>query len=219
MTKTEKLDLKKELKHLYAPSATKIDLVDVPTFRYAMVDSELPPGQAPTTSPDFQDAMQALYSISFTLKSMSKMRKSDPIDYTVMTLEGLWSTEGDAFDFDDSRPWRFTLMIMQPGHITPGMYEEALRQLKEKKDNPALAKLRFETFREGLCVQTMQIGPYDQEPATMARMRSFAEENGLQLHGRHHEIYLGDPRRCKPERLRTILRHPVRRVGRSQAAR
>jgi hypothetical protein len=211
MSKTSKLDLQKELKHLYAPSAKTIELVDVPRFRYAMVDGQLEPGQAPETSLAFQDAMQALYGISFTLKFMSKLRKSNPVDYKVMALEGLWWTDARGFSFDKSEPWQFTLMIMQPEHITRKMYQEALQKLQDKKDNPALSRLRFEGFHEGLCIQTMHVGPYDQEPATIARMKSFAEESELLFRGKHHEIYLGDPRRCKPERLKTVLRQPVQK--------
>jgi len=209
--RNRKLDLRKELKDLYAPSSRTIDIVDVPEFQYAMVDGLLEAGQKPESSTAFQDAMHALYGISFTLKFMSKLRKSKPIDYAVMALEGIWWTDAQGFDFDASKPWHFTVMIMQPPHINRGMYEEALQQLLEKKDNPALSGLRLENFREGLCIQTMHIGPYDREPATVARMKCFAAENQLLLRGRHHEIYLGDPRRCKAERLRTILRLPVQR--------
>jgi len=213
MGKVVKRDLRKELMHLYAPSAKAVEIVNVPAFQFAMVDGALRPGEAPGTSATFHEAIQALYGISFTLKFMSKLRKENPIDYGVMALEGLWHAGTGAFEFDRSKPWRFTLMILQPDHITASMYKEALQKLKDKKDNPALEKLRFEKFREGLCVQTMHIGPYDQEPATMERMKAFADENGLRFAGRHHEIYLGDPRRAKPERLKTILRYPVKKKG------
>jgi hypothetical protein len=212
MAKINKLDLKKDLKHLYAPSAKKIEIIEVPQAKFAMVDGELEPGQTPQTSCEFQNAIQALYGISFTLKFMSKLRKTSPIDYTVMALEGIWWTDTGEFDFDRSKTWYFTLLIMQPTHITNEMYLNALQKLKEKKDNPALAKLHFRPLKEGLCIQTMHIGPYDQEPATVQKMELFAKENGLKYQGRHHEIYLGDPRRCKPEKLRTILRHPVCKI-------
>ena len=205
-----KLELRKQLKHLYAPSAKKVEVVDVPRFQFAMVDGEIEPGRGPEDSPAFQEALEALYGISYTLKFASKLRKEDPLDYTVMALEGLWWVEEGEFDITRPEGWRWTLMIMQPDHITPGMYEDALRQLRQKKgDRPAFSRLRFEGFQEGLCVQTMHVGPYAEEPATIARMHAFAQENGYRLCGKHHEIYLGDPRRASPERLKTVLRHPV----------
>ena len=105
------------------------------------------------------------------------------------------------------------MMIMQPDHITEQMYKDALDKVKTKKDNPALSRARFKSFHEGLCMQIMHIGPYADEPETIAKMNAFAKENGYRLHGKHHEIYLGDPRRCKPERLKTILRHPVKKIA------
>jgi hypothetical protein len=104
-------------------------------------------------------------------------------------------------------------MILQPDHITEAMFQEALALLSKKKLSPALDKLRLQTFHEGLCMQIMHIGPYADEPATIARMDAFAQENGYVLHGKHHEIYLGDPRRADPGKLKTVLRHPIKRVG------
>lgn len=209
----EKIDLRKKLKHLYAPSAKRVEVVDVPRFKFAMVDGAIEPGETPATSQQFQDAIGALYGASFTLKFMSKLQEHNPIDYAVMALEGLWWTDSGEFDFNKQEPWKWTLMIMQPEHITEEMYQEALRQLKKKKDNPALSKIRFESFHEGLCIQIMHIGLYSEEPQTMERMKAFAQENGYAYRGKHHEIYMGDPRRAKPERLRTILRHPVQKVA------
>jgi hypothetical protein len=103
-------------------------------------------------------------------------------------------------------------MIVQPDHIREDMYQDALAQLRKKKPSPALDKLRFETFHEGLSMQIMHIGPYAEEPATIAKMNAFAQENGYALRGKHHEIYLGDPRRTDPARLKTVLRHPIERL-------
>ncbi len=207
----DKIDLKKEMKHLYGQSAKKVEIVDVPKFSFVMVDGEIEPGKTPETSEQFQHAIGALYGMSFTLKFASKLREKNPIDYAVMPLEGLWWAKSGAFDFDKKDNWQWTLMILQPKHITKSMYNEALRTLKDKKDNPALSIVRFESFREGKCVQTLHVGPYSEEPATIEKMKVFAKENSLKLTGKHHEIYLGDPRRCKPERLKTILRHPVKK--------
>jgi hypothetical protein len=206
----EKLDLRKQFKHLYQPSATKVEVVDVPRFQFAMVDGQIEPGRGPEDSPAFQEALEALYGISYTLKFASKLRKQDPLDYSVMALEGLWWVEGGEFDITRPEGWRWTLMIMQPGHITVDMYEDALRQLRQKKgERPGFSRLRLESFQEGLCMQTMHVGPYAEEPATIARMHAFAQENGYRLRGKHHEIYLGDPRRASPERMKTVLRQPI----------
>ena len=212
-TNLTKINLKKDLKHLYTPSAKAVEIVDVPELSFVMIDGEFGPGDTPDTSQEFQEAIGALYGASYTLKFMSKLREDDPIDYTVMALEGLWWVEGGEFDLSRKEDWRWTMMIMQPEHITEGMFQEALHQLREKKDNPALYKLRLERFQEGLSMQIMHIGPYSEEPRTIEKMEAFARENGYGLRGRHHEIYLGDPRRARPDRLRTILRHPVERMG------
>jgi hypothetical protein len=205
----EKLDLRKQLKQFYAPSLKKIEIVDVPPFNFAMIDGAMQPGEMPGTSPAFQEAVEALYGISYTLKFTSKLRKSNPIDYTVMALEGLWWIDEGEFDITRPGNWKWTLMILQPEHIGGEMFQDALRQLARKKDSPALSRLHLEGFHEGLCMQTMHVGPYADEPATIARMHAFAEENGYRLRGKHHEIYLGDPRRSKPDKLKTILRQPV----------
>jgi hypothetical protein len=205
----EKLDLRKQYKHLYQPSAKKVAVVDVPAFKFTMIDGQIEPGQTPASSPSFQDAFQALYGIAYTLKFMSKLRQEDPLDFTVMVLEGLWWAEGGEFDIAHPENWCWTALMMQPDHISEAMYQEGLAQLRQKKPSPALDKLRFETFHEGLSVQTMHIGPYADEPATIQRMHDFARENGYLLRGKHHEIYLGDPRRSDPAKLKTVLRQPV----------
>jgi hypothetical protein len=209
----EKLDLRKQLKHLYQPSAKKVELVEVPPFRFAMVDGEIEPGVLPGQSAAFQEAVQALYGISYTLKFMSKQRAGNPIDYKVMALEGLWWVDQGDFDITQvpREGWRWTAMILQPDHITEAMFQEGLAQLRKKKPSPGLDKLRLETFTEGLSMQTMHIGPYATEHATIQKMHAFARENGYTLRGVHHEIYLGDPRTAAPEKLKTILRQPVAR--------
>jgi hypothetical protein len=203
------LDLRKQWKHLYAPPAGKVALVDVPEFRFVMIDGRIEPGEAPGTSPAFGEAMAALYGAAYTLKFMSKLCKEDPIDYPVMALEGLWWVEDGQFDITIKDNWVYTLMIMQPDHITPDMFAEALAQVAMKKPNPALSRLRLASFCEGLCVQAMHIGPYATEPATIEKMRQWAETNGYRFAHKHHEIYLGDPRRADPAKLKTVLRHPV----------
>jgi hypothetical protein len=205
----KKLDLKKQLKYLYAPSAKKVEIVDVPSFNFAMIDGQIEPTETPGESVEYQNAIGALYSVSFTLKFMSKLRKKNPIDYPVMALEGLWWADSGDLNFSErKRPWRWTMMIMQPQHITPEMLQEALQQVK-KKDNSALSSIRFDSFHEGLSMQIMHVGPYSEETRTVEKMSIFAREQGYSPRGKHHEIYLGDPRRAKPEKLKTILRHPI----------
>jgi hypothetical protein len=210
----EKLDLRRELKHLHSPGAKKVERVDVPAFQFAMIDGVIERGEGPSTSKAFQDALQALYGIAYTLKFASKLRPRNPIDYPVMALEALWWTGKGTFAFDPTRPWRWTAMILQPDHITPALFARAVEQLREKRGSPAIARLRLERFKEGPSIQIMHVGPYADEPRTIERMRAFADENGLAYRGKHHEIYLGDPRRAKPDKLRTILRQPVSKAPR-----
>jgi hypothetical protein len=209
----QKLDLRNQYKYLYQPSAKKVEVVEVPSFQFAMIDGEIEPGHGPGNSPAFQQALQALYGISYTLKFASKLRKEDPIDYTVMALEGLWWVEAGLFDIRKPDNWRWTVMIMQPEHINADMFQDGLEQLRKKKSSPAIDKLRLETFNEGLSIQIMHIGPYADEPGTIDKMDAFAEEHGYRMRGKHHEIYLGDPLRADPAKLKTVLRHPVVSAG------
>ena len=204
-----KIDLRKELNHLYAPSASEASVVDVPEMKFLTVEGRIEPGASPETSTAFQEALTVLYGGSYTLKFMSKLRKDDPIDYTVMALEGLWWSDAGEFDISKPGEWQWTLMMMQPDHITDEMFQEAVDDLRRKKNPPALPLLRFSNFQEGLSVQIMHIGPYSDEPPTIEKMHAFAKEKGYRLRGKHHEIYIGDPRRAKPEKLKTVLRHPV----------
>jgi hypothetical protein len=209
------LDLKKQYKSLYAPSAKKVEIVQVPSLQFAMIDGAIEKGSEPGKSPSFAEATQALYGISYALKFMLKKRKTNAIDYPVMPLEGLWWVEDGMFDITVKDNWFYTLMIMQPEVITQEIFDEGLEQVRRKRgDSPALSRLRLVNFEEGQCMQTMHIGPYATEPATVERMRAFAEEHGYQdcvgrPGGKHHEIYLGDPRKADPAKLKTVLRHPV----------
>lgn len=208
------LDLRKTLKHLYNPSPKEPAIVEVPIFQFATAEGAIEPGMEPGTSPAFAAALEALYGISYTLKFMSKQRAQDPIDYGVMPLEALWSIEQGEFDIRKKDNWCWRAMIMQPDHITPEMFDAALGKLRKKRDGGAgLDLLKFGRFEEGLAVQVMHLGPYIEEPATLDRMRVYAEEQGYRLHNLHHEIYLGDPRRGTPEKLKTVLRHGVERAG------
>ncbi len=209
------LDLKKQFKNLYQPSAKKIEIAQVPNLQFAMIDGGIEKGSEPGKSPSFAEATQALYSISYTLKFMFKKRKTDAVDYPVMALEGLWWVEDGNFDIRVKDNWFYTLMIMQPEVITAEVFEQAREEVHRKKGgSDMLDKARLAQFEEGLCVQTMHIGPYATEPATLDRMREFMAENGLKdavgpIGGKHHEIYLSDPRKAAPDKMKTVLRHPV----------
>ena len=207
------LDLRKTLKHLYSPTPKQPVIVDVPMFQFATVEGAIEPRMEPGTSPSFAAALEALYGVSYTLKFMSKQRDLEPIDYGVMPLEALWWIEQGDFDIRKKDNWCWRAMIMQPDHITPAMFDEALAKLAKKRDGGgSLDLLRLGRFEEGKSVQVMHLGPYSEEPRTLDRMRAYAEEQGYRLHNLHHEIYLGDPRRGAPERLKTVLRHPVERA-------
>jgi hypothetical protein len=205
------LDLRKELKQYYMPSAKKIELVEVPEFNFLMIDGAIEPDKSPGTSPLFEQATGALYGAAYTLKFMFKKRKENPVDYPVMALEGLWFVEDGQFDIRKPGNWKYTLMILVPDLVGAEHFAEAVGQLRKKKPSPAVERLRLERFYEALCVQTMHIGPYAEEPATVTRMEAFAAENGYQMSHKHHEIYLGDPRRGDSAKLKTVLRHPVTR--------
>ncbi len=202
-----KLDLKKQFKALYNPPKKDVVVVDVPRLSFLMVDGT----GDPNTAPEFQEAMEALYGVSYTLKFMMKMGRAQ-VDYPVMALEGLWWVEGvaefgpDALEKRDD--WQWTAMIMQPDIITADLVNQAMQKVREKKDPPALTRLRLQSFEEGRCAQTMHIGPYSEEGPTVQRVHEFIAANGWKLRGKHHEIYLSDPRRAKPERMKTVIRQP-----------
>ncbi|MEW6241646.1 MAG: GyrI-like domain-containing protein [Chloroflexota bacterium] len=211
------LDLRKQYKDLYKPSAKKPTIIEVPRLQFAMIDGSIEKGEEPGTSPAFRESMMALYGLAYTLKFASKLRKTNPIDYPVMALEGLWGVTDGKFDITVKDNWDYTLMILQPEHISREMLDEAREQIRKKgRDSGALSKARLEHFEEGLCVQMMHIGPYATEPATIEIMRAFAAENGFRdrvgPNGKHHEIYMSDPRRITPEKLKTVLRHPLEKI-------
>jgi hypothetical protein len=211
------LDLKKQLKYLYVPSARQVETVEVPALQFAMIDGRIEKGKGPGVSPGFQEALQALYGISYTLKFMLKKRKRGAVDYPVMALEALWWIENGVFDVARQDNWLYTAMILQPDVITQPIFHDGLAELRRKRgDNPSLGRLRLTTFEEGLCMQVMHIGPYADEPATVERMQVFARDNGyidgVGRGGKHHEIYMGDPRKANPAKLKTVLRHPIQRL-------
>jgi hypothetical protein len=208
------LDLKKDLKAYYQPPAKKVEFIEVPRFNFLIIDGAVEPGMEPGNSPLFQENTEAIYGAAYTLKFMLKKRADDPLDYPVMALEGLWDACDGKFDINVKDNWDYTLMILLPDLITQDNFKEALAQIRKKNGElPGFARLRLDSFEEGPCVQTMHIGPYATELETLERMQAFMSENGYRdlvgNGGKHHEIYLGDPRKAAPEKLKTVLRHPV----------
>jgi hypothetical protein len=199
------IDYKKELKYLYAPSAKEPALVEVPPLHFLMID-----GQGdPNTTPEYGAAVETLYALAYTLKFMVK-RGPSGVDYAVMPLEGLWWGEGiDWHDAGQRKSWQWTMMIMQPDHVTAELFARALAETRKKKPGLPLDRARLECYDEGPAAQIMHIGPYAVEGPTVARLHAFIDQQGRALRGKHHEIYLGDPRKTAPEKLRTAIRQPV----------
>jgi hypothetical protein len=201
-----KRDFKKELKHLYGPSKKEFSVVDVPPMNFLMIDGY----GDPNDNPIFQEGMDALYGMAYTIKFALKPQG---IEYVVPPSEGLWWMEDmSEFSLETKDRWQWTLMIMQPDEVTQEIVDAAQGELARKKDPPALSKLRYERYHEGLSVQIMYLGAYADEGPTIARMHEFIRENGYDFNGKHHEIYLGDPRRTAPEKLKTVIRQPVKQL-------
>ena len=207
MTDTPKVDFKKTIS-AYRARKGRFDIVNVPELTYLMIDGH----GDPNTAPEFASAIEALYPIAYTLKFASKQKLGR--DYTVMPLEGLWWADDHA-SFTASRDkskWDWTLMIMQPEWVGREMFTDAVAAVSAKKPSGRFSEVRFAPVSEGQCVQTMHVGPFDDEAAVLAQLHNvFIPEHGLQLSGKHHEIYFSDLRKTAPERLRTLLRQPVLR--------
>lgn len=207
----EKLDYKKNFKELYQPSA-KPALIDVPEMIFFAVEGAGDPNKCR----EYKEALEILYGLSFTVK-MSKMNNTQPegyFEYVVPPLEGLWYQENtNGIDYSRKDDFHWISMIRQPEFVTGEVFETAKAVLSKKKPSLDISKARLMRYTEGLCVQLMHTGPYDDEPASIAKLERFANENGyvedFETVRFHHEIYLSDPRKCAPERLRTVIRHPV----------
>jgi len=203
----ETIEFKKTYRAYYTPKPAQPEIITLPAMKFLMVD-----GQGdPNTSQQFQDAIGAIYPVVFGIKFAHKKAGVGP-DYTLGPLEALWWTKaGQTFASSSKQDWLWTVMMWVPDFITSKEVKQFTALAKQKKPNPALDKLRLEVFDEGTVVQLMHIGPYGDEQPNIERMHAFAEQAGYKLRGKHHEIYLGDPRRAAPEKLRTILRQPITR--------
>lgn len=203
-----KIDLKADLKHLYSDKAAakQPHIVDVPPLNFIMLD-----GSGDPNTESFRDAISALYTAAFTLKFAFKKERG--IDFSVMRMEGLWWTERfEDFRLDYKDNWLWRIMILMPDVVTADDVTKAVTQAKAKKDLPALDLIRFDSFHEGLSAQILHIGPYDAELPTVERLNRFIAEQGYIESYPHHEIYLSDPNRAAPEKLKTIIRHPIKQA-------
>lgn len=205
------IDYKKTEKDLYLPKSTP-SVVNVPQMTFITVDGK----GNPNTSAEYAAAVELLYGLSYAIK----MGNKSVLQYVVPPLEGLWSV-GDDFKgggaaISDKSKFVWTMMIRQPDFVTDDIFATAKDNLAKKKPNFDTSKGKLQTITEGLCVQVMHIGSYDDEPATVASLEDFAIKNGYAIDiddtRRHHEIYISDPRRVAPEKLKTVLRHPIRKA-------
>ena len=202
-----KVDFKKTLKQFYIPPREFV-IVDVPEMQFVMVDGH----GDPNTAQEYKDAIEALYAVAYKMKFNSK--KTLERDYTVPPLEGLWWAEDmTTYLTREKSQWDWTMMIMTPEWISVEIFEEAVKQVRQAKDPASLDQVRLERYQEGLSVQIMHIGSYDDEGPVLAQMHGdFIPDSGLIENGKHHEIYLSDPRRVVPEKMKTVLRQPVKKV-------
>ncbi len=208
-TVSGKLDYKKAFKDLYIPSA-KPALIDVPKMQFIMVD-----GHGDPNGEEYQQAVELLYTLTYTIKMKGK-HLAGYFDYSVPPLEGLWWEEGDTFDLQSREKWNWTSMIRQFDFVTEEVFTWAVENARQKNPDLDYAKAQLKTFTEGLCVQIMHTGPYADEPATVKKLHQFIEENNLKsmigTERKHHEIYLNNPLRTAPEKLKTVLRIPVEKM-------
>ena len=206
------LDMKKTLKHLFTPSTKQVGIVEIPPMSYLMIDGE----GNPNTSEQYVEAVQALYNMAYAIRAICK--EAGDV-FTVMPLEGLWMVkgmEGVPEDFQltptDKDNFVWTMMILQPDFVTADIVEQARENVSKKKPAPPrLAEVYFEIYHEGDAAQLMHIGPYADEGPNIARIHQYIADNGWKLSKKHHEIYISDPRKVAPEKMKTIIRQPFDR--------
>ncbi len=201
----EKIDFKKKIKHLYQPSAKEVVLVDVPTMHFLMVDGEGDPNK----SQAYSDAIEVLFAVSYAVKFIVK-KGALAIDYGVMPLEGLWwADDMSKFSTEDKSNWKWTMMIMQPDFVNKEMVNNAITDVRKKKNHAAISRVRFEVLSEGKCAQILHVGPFSEEGPTIEKVHKFIDSRGKRT-GKHHEIYLSDIRKADPAKWKTVIRQPMR---------
>ncbi|MCP4051138.1 MAG: hypothetical protein GY730_10595 [bacterium] len=203
----KKIDLKKEYKKLFSASYKDAAVIDVPKVNYLSISGK----GDPNTTSAYREAIETLFSLSYSIKFIIK-KGSQAIDYGVLPLESLWWVENmKDFDINDKSNWLWKTMIMQPDFINDEIMKTAATQVQKKKNLPQLTNIKFEQLSEGLCAQILHKGPYSEEGPTIKKLHQFINENGYQFNGHHHEVYLSDPSRSAPEKLKTIIRQPVKK--------
>ncbi len=201
-------DPKEILKQYYSPSVKQPQIIIIPPMNFLMIDGH----GDPNTDSSYSAAVSALYTLAYTLKF--GLKNTGTPDFKVFPLQGLWwAADMNTFLTGEKSAWDWTMMIAQPDWISQEQINQARLKAAAKVDKATLEKVRFETYNEGLVVQLMHIGPYSAEGPNIARMHAFAREQGYELSGKHHEIYLGNPQRSAPEKLKTIIRQPIRKTG------
>lgn len=200
---SDKIDLKKTLKHLYNPTDKAVTVVDVPPMNYLLIDGR----GDPNTAEEYAAAVSALFAVAYGLKF--HLKRTVGVDYVVMPLEGLWWAEDmSQFSVERKSDWLWTMMILQPEEVMGEMFGQVLAEVTKKKKLAALAGVRLESYHEGPSAQIMHNGPYSAEGPTVAKLHGFIAANGYALRGKHHEVYLSDPRQTAPEKMRTVVRQP-----------
>lgn len=200
------VDLKQNLKSLYT-AAVSPQVVEVPPRQYLMIDG----AGDPNTSPQFAIAVSGLYTLAYGIRA--QLKKEQGVAYKVMPLEGQWwVTDLNDFDYGDKSNWLWTLMISLPDEATKDMFDTARQTARRKKPDLPLDNVRLEVLDEGLCAQILHVGPFADEPATIAKLEAFIKEQGFVYAGKHHEIYLSDFQRAAPEKLKTVVRYPVQKA-------
>lgn len=203
----KKIDYKKQFPDLYNPSKEP-HIVEIPEMLFFMIDGKGYPGD----NPEYQEALGSLYGASYTLK-MGVVKPETGKDYVVPPLEGLWYMDDmSEWSMENKDKWKWTMMIRIPDHVTEKQIEKALQMFKEKKNPANIDRLRYGKYAEGTVVQVLYFGSYSEEGPTIEKMHEFAKNQGYKLDGKHHEIYIGDPRKTKPENLRTVIRQPLSKM-------
>ncbi|MCP4763238.1 MAG: hypothetical protein GY870_15805 [archaeon] len=207
-TKNTKIDFKKKYPKLYKPSAKEPMIVEVPEMNFFMIDGEGDPNSAQ----EYKDALEALYGVAYALKMKVIKKKTPSKDYVVPPLEGFWYIDNmEEWSMDEKNKWKWTMMIMIPDFVKEDQIKKALEIIKETKNPKSLPKIYIKKYNEGKVAQIMHIGPYNDEPPTVEKLHKYIEDQGYIIDGLHHEIYLSDPRKAKPEKMKTVIRQPIRK--------
>lgn len=208
----ETIDFKKDPAY---KAKTEPEIVTIPKTLYVMVDGKGMPENSDGENTEFQEAMQILFGIVYTIKFWDKKYPAPPnyAKFNMAPLSGLWwMKNGQSFDMAKPDKWQWTVMLRVPEFVTPKYFNDVLDACIAQKKSEIYKKARLEYLDEGTCVQILHIGPYNTEAPNIEKMHAYAIDKGYTLTGKHHELYFGDPRRTAPEKLKTILRQPISKI-------